>query len=161
MRRPLLDKFFPQALLPGVIEPYMHKGEWAVHQVLPVLLDAIGPADVRLMSYNISEESLRAFSELDDLRSLKMVLDVGIQRHKIDLLFFASGITPDIRLDNSHAKVMLCENEAYSFGIVGSANLNRAIRYESGFYFTSGRFYDYFRDQFETIYDSALPADIC
>lgn len=160
MKKRLLDQFFPQALLPGVIEPFVQRGEWAVHEVLPVLLDAIGPADVRLMSYNISEESLRAFSEADDMRSMKMLLDLSIQRHKIDLLLFAMEITPDIRIEHTHAKVLLCENNRYQFGIVGSANLNRAIRYESGFYFTSGRHYEYFRDCFESIYGDALPVDI-
>lgn len=157
MRKQLLDQFFPQALLPGVIEPYLHKGEWAVHQVLPVLLDAIGPADVMLMSYNISEDSLRAFTDLVNLRSMRMILDEAILRHKLDLLLFAASITPDIHLIHSHAKVLLCENDHYCFGIVGSANLNRVTRYESGFYFTTGRFYDYFRQQFDTIYNLAIP----
>lgn len=157
MKKQLLDKFFPQALLPGVIEPYLHKGEWAVHQVLPVLLDAIGPADVMLMSYNISEVSLRAFTDLVNLRSMRMILDEAILRHKLDLLLFAASITPDIHLIHSHAKVLLCENDHYCFGIVGSANLNRVTRYESGFYFTTGRFYDYFRQQFDIIYNLAIP----
>ena len=157
MKKQLLDKFFPQALLPGVIEPYLHKGEWAVHQVLPVLLDAIGPADVMLMSYNISEDSLRAFTDLVNLRSMRMILDEAILRHKLDLLLFAASITPDIHLIHSHAKVLLCENDHYCFGIVGSANLNRVTRYESGFYFTTGRFYDYFRQQFDIIYNLAIP----
>lgn len=157
MRKQLLDQFFPQALLPGVIEPYLHKGEWAVHQVLPVLLDAIGPADVRIMSYNISEDSLRALSDAANMRSLRMVLDEAIFRHKLDLLLFASNITPSISLTHSHAKVLLCENDSHCFGIVGSANLNRASRYESGFYYTSGRFYDYFRHQFDIIYDLGIP----
>lgn len=160
MKKHLLDLFFPLALEPGVIEPFMNKGDWAVHDVLPSLLDAIGPADVRVMSYNISEESLRALSLVDDIRSMKMILDLGIQRHKIDLLLFASSLTSEIRLEQNHAKVMLVENEWYQFGIVGSANLNRASRYESGFYFTNGRHYAYFRNCFDHIFDNALPVEV-
>lgn len=160
MKKQLLDRFFPLALDPGVIEPFMNKGDWAVHDVLPSLLEAIGPADVRVMSYNISEESLRAFSEVEGIRSMKMLLDEGIQRHKIDLLLFASSIASDIRIEHNHAKVLLVENESYAFGIVGSANLNRASRYESGFYFTNGRHYAYFRDSFDHIFDNALPVEV-
>lgn len=161
MRKQLLDRFFPLALEPGVIEPFVNKGDWAVHDVLPSLLDAVtDPVDIRIMSYNISEDSLRAFSELDYFRSMKMILDLGIQRHKLDLLLFASSFATDIRIEHCHAKVMLVENDRYAFGIVGSANLNRASRYESGFYFTNGRHYDYFRDRFDEIFGHALPVEV-
>lgn len=160
MRKQLLDEFFPMALEPGSIEPFMNRGDWAVHDVLPSLLETIGPADLRLMSYNISEESLRVISGTANVRNLKMVLDLGIQRHKIGLLLFASSLTTDIRIDHTHAKLLLIENECYQFGITGSANLNRATRIESGFYFTSGRHYEYFRESFDSIFDAALPVEV-
>ena len=155
----LLDEYFRDCLTPGRMVPFMHRGEWAVHSVIPELLDRAGPADVRLMSYNVSEDSLRTLFFEKRIRSLKMILDINVKRHKMDLLLFAAEMTPDIHVDSSHAKVLLIENGSMKFGIVGSANLNLAHRYESGFWFTAGPEYDYFRGQFDTIYENSLPYD--
>lgn len=155
----ILDSYFPGCLDPGRTVPFMHRGEWAVHSVIPELLARTGPADVRLMSYNVSEDSLRTLFFEERIRSLKMILDINVKRHKMDLLLFASEITPDIRVDSSHAKVLLIENGSMRFGIAGSANLNLAHRYESGFWFTAGPAYDYFREQFDSIFESSLPYD--
>ena len=157
--RSLLDEFFPDVLRAGQTVPFIHKGEWAVHEVLPELLDRMGPADVRLMSYNVSEDSLRTLFFERRIETLRMVLDINVKRHKMDLLLFAAEITPEIRVDSCHAKVMLAGNGTHQFGIVGSANLNLAHRYESGFWFTSGPVYDFFRERFDDIYESSLPYD--
>lgn len=62
-----------------------------------------------------------------------MLLDTTVKRHKIDLLLFAANISPEIRIDSCHAKVLLVENERYKFGIIGSANLNLNHRWEAGY----------------------------
>lgn len=151
--------YFPNALQPGVIEPFIHKGDWAIHQTVSSLVDAVGPADFRIMSYNISEDSLRSLFLEPRIRSMKVVLDMTIRRHKLDLLYFMGEITRYIRLDSCHAKVFLAENDDFSFGIVGSQNLNLVHRYESGFYFTRGPHFDYFKTHFDLIYDQAIPYD--
>lgn len=154
---------FPLALCAGSIEPFMHKGDWAIHEVLPNLLEAIGPASVRIATFSVSEDSLRPLFFLSDQRKitdLTLLLDTTVKRHKLDLLLFAANITPDIRIDSCHAKVLLVENERYRFGIVGSANLNQNRRWEAGFYFTAGKHYDYFANLFNESYESALNYDI-
>lgn len=157
-----LNDHFPNALVPGVIEPFMHKGDWAIHDVLPCLLSAIGPAEVRITTFSVSEDSLRPlFFEVEEkqITRLKMVLDMTVKRHKLALLLFAAGISPEIRIDSCHAKLLLVENEQYRFGIVGSANLNQNHRWENGFYFTAGRHYDYFKEMFEKTYEGGIPYD--
>ena len=75
----------------------MHKGEWAIHEVLPSLLCAIGEADVRIATFSVSEDSLRPLFFLTDetkIRSLTLLLDHTVKRHKLDLLLFAANITP-------------------------------------------------------------------
>lgn len=146
-------------MCPGSIEPFMHKGEWAIHEVLPTLLSAIGPASIRIATFSISEDSLRPLfflTEEGKITSLKMLLDTTVKRHKLDLLLFAANISPEIRIDSCHAKVLLVENEKYNFGIAGSANLNHNHRWESGFYFTKGPHYDYFSDIFNKAYENAM-----
>lgn len=155
----LLEKHFPGALVPGTLVPFMHKGEWAIHQVLPILLSRIGAAHVSIATFNVSEESLRTLFFLQEqqlLFSLRMLLDMNVRRHKLPLLLFAGGITPDIRMDSCHAKVCLVRSSDHCFGIVGSANLNWNHRWESGFYFTSGDCFDYFERIYNEAFASAL-----
>lgn len=155
----LLNRF-PKALTAESCEPYMHKGEWAIHQVLPILLSALGPSDVMVATFSVSEDSLRPLFFLTDekkITSLRMVLDTTVKRHKLDLLLFAAGITPEIRIDSCHAKVLLLKNEKYSFGIVGSANMNLNHRWEAGFYFTDGSHFRYFEKAFNKTYENAIP----
>ncbi len=66
----------------------MHKGEWAIHEVLPSLLCAIGEADVRIATFSVSEDSLRPLFFLTDeakIRNLTLLLDHTVKRHKRDL----------------------------------------------------------------------------
>lgn len=150
-------------MCPGSIEPFMHKGDWAIHEVLPSLLCEMGPAHVKIATFSISEDSLRPLFFLSDKRkveSLTLLLDTTVKRHKLDLLLFASNISPDIRIDSCHAKLLLVENDRYKFGITGSANLNQNHRWENGFYFTSGKHYDYFSEMFNQAYENAMRYDI-
>lgn len=150
-------------MCPGSIEPFMHKGDWAIHEVLPSLLSAIGPASVRIATFSISEDSLRPLFFLSDegmITDLTLLLDTTVKRHKLDLLLFASNISPNIRIDSCHAKLLLVENEQYKFGIAGSANLNQNRRWEAGFYFTAGSHYDYFAHMFNESYQDAMNYDI-
>ena len=156
----LLSRYFRKALVPGSIEPFMHKGEWAIHSVLPSLLSAIGKADVRVCTFNISEDALRPLfflTESGSINELSLLVDTTVKRHKLALYLFAANITPRIRIDSCHAKLLLVENDRYQFGIAGSANLNQNHRWENGFYFTSGEHYDYFRKAFDQAFESALP----
>ena len=155
----LLEKHFPGALVPGTLVPFMHKGEWAIHQVLPILLSRTGSAHVSIATFNVSEESLRTLffmSQERQLLSLRLLLDMNVRRHKLPLLLFAGGITPTVRLDSCHAKVCLVRSTSHSFGIVGSANLNWNHRWESGFYFTEGDCFDYFEKKFNLAFGQAL-----
>ena len=128
--------------------------------MLPILLSALGPSAVKIATFSVSEDSLRPLFFLADegkIQDLKLLLDTTVKRHKLDLLLFAVGITPEIRIDSCHAKVLLVENEQYKFGIVGSANMNQNHRWEAGFYFTAGSHFDYFTQIFNEAYQNAIP----
>jgi hypothetical protein len=150
-------KLFPSGIRPGMMVPFAHKGKWAIHGLLPFLLSYTGCADVYMATFNVSEDSLRAFFFLQEekkIRSLTMLLDTNVKRHKLDMLLFAAGVTPAIHIASNHMKVMLVENGARRVGIVGSANMNNNPRYEAGFIFTDEKFYSYFKDVFMNIYHS-------
>ena len=97
-----------------------------------------------------------AISDEKKIESLTLLLDTTVKRHKLDLLLFASNISPRIRIDSCHAKLLLVENEQYKFGIAGSANLNQNHRWENGFYFTSGKHFEYFSNMFNQAYEDAI-----
>ena len=156
-------RLFPLACIPGTVEPYVNKAEWAIHDVLPVLLEAIGPCELRMITFNVSEESIRVIddeAERGNLTNIMLLLDTSIQRNKLDLLSFALTVSPSIRLDRVHAKVMLISNDKFCFGIAGSANFNSIKRIESGFYFTAGSYFDYFLNEFENCYKNAIINDL-
>jgi len=163
MTKQQFDQLFPGALLPEIIEPFIHKGEWAIHDVLPILLQQIGSAEVKVATFSISEDSLRPlFFLVEDgsVSKLSLLFDMTVKRHKLDMLLFASNITPCIRLDSNHAKIILVRSNTHSFGIVGSANMNQVRRYEAGFYFTAGKHFDYFEKMFDEIYEQSIPYEL-
>jgi hypothetical protein len=89
-----------------------------------------------------------------------MVLDMTVKRHKLDLLLFASNITPSIRIDSNHSKILLVKSDTHAFGIVGSSNLNQPRRYEAGFYFSAGTHFDFFISMFDKMYNEAIPYEL-
>ncbi len=150
-----IDELFADGLKPNQTIPYVHKGKWAIHELLPILLSHISNAVVRIATFNISEDSLRPLffmMERKEISALHLLLDLNVKRHKLDILLFANNITPDIRLSSTHMKVMLVENESKIVGVVGSANMNNNPRYEAGFIFTNDIQYQYFKDAFENVY---------
>lgn len=157
MTKSEFDKLFPDGLKSNLTIPFVHKGKWAIHELLPILLAQIGIADVRIATFNISEDSLRPLfflMEKESISKLTLLLDMNVKRHKLDLLFFAANITPDVRLSSTHMKVMLIQNENWKIGIVGSANMNNNPRYEAGFIFTDTSLYDYFDKAYTNVFEN-------
>ena len=131
------ENLISSGLKPGVTA-FHHKGEWAIHEALSVLLSHTGPAHVMMETFNISEDALRPMFfhlEKGEILSLNLILDMNVKRHKLEMLLFAAGLTPNIYITACHAKVLLIENNSFRIGIVGSANANQPIRYEAGFMF--------------------------
>ena len=107
-------------------------------------------------TFNVSEDALRPmFFEVEkgNITDLRMILDMNVKRHKLEMLLFAAGITTDIRLASCHAKVLLISNERYRIGIVGSANANQPVRYEAGFLFSDPRLFSFFESQFNQVFN--------
>ena len=155
------EELFSSGLKQDLTIPYVHKGKWAIHELLPILLSHIGIATVKIATFNISEDSLRPlFFLVEDkkVKELKLLLDMNVKRHKLDMLLFANSITSNIRLSSTHMKVMLIENNKYKVGVVGSANMNNNPRYEAGFFFSNESHYKYFNDAFTQVYENdSLP----
>ena len=157
-------KIFEELLTPGLnlgVKGFQHKGEWAIHEALHVLLSYTGPASVMMETFNVSEDALRPmFFEVEagHITDLRLVLYMNVKRHKLEMLLFAAGITANIRLTPCHAKVLLIRNEQYRIGIVGSANANQPIRYEAGVIFSEPGLFDFFEETFNRVFnDDSIP----
>ncbi|MGL4908525.1 MAG: hypothetical protein ACRC9X_08760 [Bacteroidales bacterium] len=153
-------------LLNGIEEksptPFMHKGEWAVHNVLPIFLEHTGAASVDIATFNISEDSLRPLFmsvEKQAITQLRLLLDMNVKRHKVSMLCFAKGITENIRITSNHAKLLLVQNDRYTITLLGSANLNTNARWENGVMFTCAEIFNYFKTQFDNAYNTGHSFD--
>ena len=150
-------ELIPDGICPGMIIPYAHKGEWAVHEILPFLFSRMGAFHLALATLNISDESLRAIffmRERGELLSVRFLFDNNVQRHKMDMLFFSSGIADQIRISSTHMKILLAENEKICMAMVGSANMNRNIRHEAGFIVTDEDRYHYFKEYYDNVFEN-------
>ena len=157
-------KLFPGGICPGTIIPFAHKGEWAVHEILPVFFSQAGKFNLDIATFNVSEDSLRPIFFMNDagqLLSTRFIFDNNIRRHKLDLLLFASGMATELRVSANHMKVMLCYNNRLAMAVVGSANMNRNIRHEAGFITTEGNSFNYFRNYFNQVFENdSIPISI-
>ncbi|WP_337941429.1 hypothetical protein [Parabacteroides sp.] len=157
-------KAFEELLTTGLdlgVKGFHHKGEWAIHEALTVLLSRTGPASVMMETFNVSEDALRPmFFEVEAKRitDLRLILDMNVKRHKLEMLLFAAGITSGIHLASCHAKILLIRNDRYRIGIVGSANANQPIRYEAGIIFTDPGLFAFFEETFNRVFnDDSIP----
>lgn len=150
------DLLFPDGITSGQITPYIHKGKWAVHQVLPTLLEQLPSVNVRIATFSISEDSLRPLffmRENGKIANLRILLDNGVKRHALNMLLFASGFADMVHTASTHMKVLLIESDTFKAGIVGSANMNNNPRYEAGIAFTDEQLYKYYCSEFDRIFE--------
>ena len=83
-------KAFEELLTTGLdlgVKGFHHKGEWAIHEALTVLLSYTGPAVVMMETFNVSEDALRPmFFEVEkgNITDLRMILDMNVKRHKLE-----------------------------------------------------------------------------
>ena len=154
-------KLLPHGLGPNLIVPYAHKGEWAVHELLPFFFSEIGPFHLSLSTFNISEDSLRPIfymKERGEIISARFLFDNNIKRHKLDMILFAGSIADDIRTSSTHMKLLIASTEELHIAVVGSANMNRNIRHEAGIIATDKTLSDYYSSYFDSVFENdSLP----
>lgn len=107
-----------------------------VADVLQWVLEQIGPADVRISSFSISEEFLRRLFFIRKkglVKSLDVVLDLKATNKTLILWPFIVQTVRNCFLTQNHSKVLLVDNEKASVAVVTSQNLTRGNRLESYF----------------------------
>lgn len=110
------------------------KGRWSSHQFIEYILNQIGPAEVTLTSWGISEDPLRQILKMREhgsIINLQCLLADRVRTEcpKAYQLLKGSGVT--FRLTKIHAKIILIRNNDWFLTIYTSANLNRNNKIET------------------------------
>ena len=103
-----------------------------------------------LLTYSISEQSLRVLSDLKDtgkIQHLILILDKSIVANKFNLLIFAENIADEIYTIENHAKLVLFDT---SF-IMTSSNFNKIKRYEIHAHIDDAETVWYLKEEIEEI----------
>lgn len=120
-------------IVPNSVLILSSEGEWALHDLLPLLLSVTGPANVSVASFSISEEAVRCFmfeQEKGNILNLRCLLDYTMRSHKVDLMLFLEVIADELKTAPNHSKLILIENTDFKIAVVGSANLTPNPRLE-------------------------------
>jgi hypothetical protein len=131
--------------------PYFSDGSWSMHELLEYIIAQVGPSDVNLTAFSISEESVRSLFFLQEdnmIRNLNCIFNKEIRRFKTDLSFFAQKVCKNIHLANIHAKLILIKNDLWSIAIVSSQNFSNNKRYEAGMIISNTECFDFFNTKF-------------
>lgn len=128
-----------------------------MHDVFADLIKLSGPAEIKIMTYSVTEFPLRILSQFLDkkiITKLDFLLDFTVSRTP-ELKQFASHFANRIRFIDTHAKLLLIKNEQLTIVHVGSANFTRNNRFEMGTIITYENQYNQFDAWFEKLFEDA------
>ena len=100
--------------------------DWAVRQ--------LGPSEVSVTSFSISEEFLRRLyilKQRGDITSITLVLDHKATQKTLKLWHFMAQVFDGIHISSNHSKVLLVKGKKGAVSAVTSQNLTRGNRIES------------------------------
>ncbi len=114
---------------------YVSYGDWSTHDLLFYFLRHIGPSNIYLSTWAISEDAVRLILKAKNaglIKNLYVVADrrLKIRNSEVNALL-NSIITEKVEID-CHAKVFVIEGQEDSIVNVGSGNLSNNKTIESG-----------------------------
>jgi len=128
-----------------------------MHDVFADLIKLSGPARVKIISYSITEFPLRILSQLQAkkvITELDMILDFTVARTP-PLKQFAQHTANRIKFIDTHAKLLLIENDKWKITHIGSANFTRNNRFEQGLIITHKNQFEEYSSWFEQLFNDA------
>jgi hypothetical protein len=115
---------------------YVTNGAWSMHHLLTYLVEKLGPSNVYISTYRISEEPLRVMTGLKNtgaIKTLNLIVSDRIRNHNPQEKQLAESICDRIVYVKNHSKVTVIRGERGTATIVSSANYSSNRRIESGF----------------------------
>jgi hypothetical protein len=110
--------------------------DWSCIDMLNVILDQIGPAEVTIATWSVSEDATRSLIEscrTGRITRLSTIFDWRIKVRRPEVFELAKFNIANIKLSTCHAKTTVIQNEKYQIALVGSANYTTNPRIETGF----------------------------
>lgn len=132
-------------LEPGIQKHYYSDGNFNLMRLVFHLLKQIGPADILMTTYSISQATLEAVIQRQNtglIRSIRFIIDnrVKVMSPK-PFQYMKENF--NFRCISLHAKVALIGNENWKVTIVTSQNATDNPKLERGIIFTDPRIYNY------------------
>lgn len=127
------------------------------HDVFADLLNLSGPAEIKIVSYSITEFPLRILSQLQAkqiITKLNMVLDFTVSRTP-SLKQFAEHMSNSVRFTDVHSKIVLISNKNWKITFISSANFTRNNRFENGIIYTGSKMHKQYLQWFEKLFENA------
>lgn len=125
----------------GRIIHFVTYGKWSMHQLIIYLLKQIGPANLYMTSWSMTEQPLRALLNLKMqglLLDAHCILSDRLIERTPKVYDLAQHVFTQLKLIKLHAKVSVLENANWQIVVVGSANYTNNPRVEAGVIDTTG-----------------------
>ncbi len=138
---------------------YLTDGTWSLFELIDYCLDQVGPSDLFITSFSISEESIRHLlylKETGKILSLTGLFDPSLRKTKTPLLYFASEVFDKMRFAPNHSKIILFANKTRGLSIIASANLGRNRRIETGVIDTDKKTFWFYENRLKAIFENAI-----
>lgn len=119
---------------------FFSDGAWSMHHLVQYFLECIGPSEVVISTWTLTENPARILLNLKEaglITSLHALFDYRIQDRSPKSYQLIESLADGILLTKCHAKVATLVNDQYGVSIVGSANFSKNKRLEAGTVFTN------------------------
>lgn len=126
-------------LVPDCTQYLPTRGKWSLHQMIQHISALVGPSEVIVVTWGLTENPLRQVLNLVDARLITKLDFLIDRRTKVNspdahqLLMATAGAIPDrvrVRATHTHAKMVVWNNATQPVLLVTSANLTENQRFE-------------------------------
>jgi hypothetical protein len=141
---------------PGQSCAFVTHGAWCNVSLLEHLLAYSGPAAVLLTTWSISADAItriHAWQQERLITDLHVLFDSGTNDRKPDLHQLATGCFSNLKTTQIHGKLMVVTNDHYNFVVVGSANLTKNPRIETGMVIHNKDVAGFYKNWFMEVYN--------
>lgn len=135
---------------------FMTKG-YNLHELFVASISRTGPADVKIISYSMTDFPMRILSSLLSkgvITDLQLILDLTVKRTPA-LDQFVTTFASSVRYTDVHSKIIILTNDIWNVLIISSANMTRNNRIENGIVFLGKAYTDNYSNWFKKIYDDS------
>jgi len=137
-QRQNLEQCF-MGFVPDRVFKFFTDGAWSMHHLVQYFLEQIGPAELVISTWTLTENPARILVNLKEaglITSLHCLFDYRIQDRSPNSYQLIQSIADKIKLTKVHAKVATITQDQKGVSIVGSANFSKNKRLEAGTVFT-------------------------